>query len=251
MKLLAVVFSQNRSITDIWQGSKYGSAASFSKIFPLSLQTQIYKYFCFSSGSLQLICSCDVNQKYYTIFHWFPNHLLYIDHGNTKFSYIYTIEMRKSLLRKTSRWKKRLIYTINKNNNKNNNKNQARITKAFEKFLVSETILSIITKIFLLCTLNDIASFNFFKFCWFEQSINTLKFKVSASKSCCFCFLLLPNLWKIAQKFKILAILYFYCFIIIFNLALQQVLLVIELTKVEIFVSKYLVSSIPFAFENI
>ena len=127
-------------------------------------------------------------------FHWIPNHLLYIDHGNTKFSYIYTIEMRKSLLRKTSRWKERLIYTINKNNNKNNNKNQARITKTFEKFLVSEIILSIITKIFLLCTLNDIASFNFFKFCWFEQSINTLKFKVSASKGCCFCFLLLSNL---------------------------------------------------------
>ena len=166
-------------------------------------------------------------------------------------SYIYTIEMRKSSLRKTSRWNARLIYTINKNNNKNNNKNQARITKAFENFLVSETILSIITKIFLLCTLNDIASFNFFKFCWFEQSINTLKFKVSASKGCCFCFLLLPNLWKIARKFKILAILYFYRFIIIFNLALQQVLLVIELTKAEIFVSKYLVSSIPFAFENI
>ena len=40
-----------------------------------------------------------------------------------------------------------LINTINKNNNKNNNKNRARITKAFEKFLVSQTILSIITKI--------------------------------------------------------------------------------------------------------
>ena len=99
------------------------------------------------------------------MFHWFPNHLLYIDNGNTKFSYIYTIEMRKSSLRKTSRWNARLIYTINKNNNKNNNKNQARITKAFEKFLVSETILFIITKIFLLRTRNDIASFNFFKFC--------------------------------------------------------------------------------------
>ena len=130
--------------------------------------------YCFSSGSLELIWSCDVNQKYYMIFHWFANHLFYIDRGNTKFSYICTIEMRKSSLWKTSRWNARLIYTINKNNNKNNNKNQARITKAFEKFLVSETILSIITKIFLLCTLNDIAFFNFFKFCWFEQSINTL-----------------------------------------------------------------------------
>ena len=35
-----------------------------------------------------------------------------------------------------------LMYTINENN-KNNNKNQGRITKVFEKFLVSETILSI------------------------------------------------------------------------------------------------------------
>ena len=151
-------------------------------------------------------------------------------------SYIYTIEMRKSSLRKTSRWNARLIYTINKNNNKNNNKNQARITKAFEKFLVSETILSIITKIFLLCTLNDIASFNFFKFCWFEQSINTLKFKVSASKGCCFCFLLLPNLWKTARRFKILAILYFYRFII---------------GKGRNFCQQMPVFSTPFAFENI
>ena len=127
------------------------------------------------------------------IFHWFPNHLLYINHGNTKFSFIYTIEMRKSPLRKTSRWIATLIYAFNKNNNKSN-KNQARITKAFEKFLVSETILSIITKIFLLCTLNDIVFFNFFKFCCFEQFISTLEFKVSASKGCCFCFLLLSNL---------------------------------------------------------
>ena len=75
---------------------------------------------------------------------------------------------------------------------------------------------AIITKIFLLCTLNDIASFNLFKFCWFEQSISTLKFKVSASKHCCFWILLIPNLWKIARQFKILAILYFHRFIIIF-----------------------------------
>ena len=36
------------------------------------------------------------------------------------------------------------MYTINKNNNENSNKNKDRITKAFQKFLVSETILSII-----------------------------------------------------------------------------------------------------------
>ena len=59
---------------------------------------------------------------------------------------------------------------------------------------------SIITKIFVLHTFNDIASFNFLKFCWFEQCINTLKFRVSAFKGCCFCFLLLPNLSKIARN---------------------------------------------------
>ena len=153
----------------------------------------MYKYFCFSSGSVEVICSCDVNQKY-TIFQCFPN---YVIHWPWKYQFanIYMTEMRKSSLWKTSRWNARLIYTINKNNNKN----RARITKAFEKFLVSETTLSIITKIFLLCTLNDIASFNFFKFCWFEQWINILKFKVSTSKDCCFYFLLLPNLWKTAR----------------------------------------------------
>ena len=150
----------------------------------------MFFFWKYAANLLKFDC---VNQKYYTIFHWFTNHLLYIDHGITKFSYINTTEMRKSSLRKTSRWNARLIYTINKNNNKNNNKNQARITKAFEKFLVSETILSIITKIFLLCTLNDIASFNFFEICWFEQSISCLKFKLSASKGCCFCFLLLST----------------------------------------------------------
>ena len=40
---------------------------------------------------------------------------------------------------------------------------------------------------------------------------------------------------KIARQFKILAILYFYRFIIIINLTLQQVLLVIELSEVRNF----------------
>ena len=200
IKLLIVVFSQKRSIMDIWQDSKYGCAASFFNIFLLSLfgYLRIYKRFVFLSKRLQLSCSCDVNQKYYITFHWFQNHLLYINHENTKFSYIYAIGMQKSLLWKTSRWSGRLTSTINKNNNKNY-KNQASITKAFEIFFLSETILSIITKIFILYTLNDIASFNFFKFCWFERSINTLKFKVSASKCCCFYFLLPLNLRKIAR----------------------------------------------------
>ena len=96
-----------------------------------------------------------------------------------------------------------------------------------------------ISKLFLSYTLTDIASFNFFKFSWFKESINTLKFKASASKSFCFCFLLLPNLLKkIIWQFEILAILYFYRFIIVFNLTLQQVLLVIELKEVRNFFQK-------------
>ena len=49
--------------------------------------------------------------------------------------------MQESLLWKTSRWNARVIYTANKNNNKKNNKNQEGLTKAFEKFPLSETIL--------------------------------------------------------------------------------------------------------------
>ena len=44
MKLLAVVFLQKCFITYIWQGSKYGSAASFFNIFPLSLFDYLNEY---------------------------------------------------------------------------------------------------------------------------------------------------------------------------------------------------------------
>ena len=72
------------------QGSKYDSAVLFFNIFKLfCLATWINIWtFCLSSGSVQLLCSCDLNQKYYTMFYWFPNYLLYTDHGNTKISYI-------------------------------------------------------------------------------------------------------------------------------------------------------------------
>ena len=118
-KLLVVVFSQKYSIIDIWQGSKYGSASSLFNIFSISLLGYLNEYMniLFFSESVQLLCSCDINQKC-KIFHWFPKHLFYIDHGNTKFSYIYMIQMQKSLLWKTSRWNARLIYTFNENNNK-------------------------------------------------------------------------------------------------------------------------------------
>ena len=42
MKLLIVLFSQKRSIIDIWQGSKYGFGCSFFKTFPLSLYMNIF-----------------------------------------------------------------------------------------------------------------------------------------------------------------------------------------------------------------
>ena len=113
---------QKPTIIDIWQGSKYVSAVSFLNIsyFPefLCVDTWINIWtFCFSSENVPLFCSCDINQKC-NIFYWFPNHLLYIDHGNTKFSYIYMIEMWKSLLWKISRGNARLICTNNKNNKK-------------------------------------------------------------------------------------------------------------------------------------
>ena len=44
MKLLAVVFLQKRPIIDIWQSSKYGSAASFFNYFPLSLFGYLSEY---------------------------------------------------------------------------------------------------------------------------------------------------------------------------------------------------------------
>ena len=44
MKLLAVAFSKKCFIIDIWQGSKYGSAASFFNIFPLSLFWYLSEY---------------------------------------------------------------------------------------------------------------------------------------------------------------------------------------------------------------
>ena len=87
MKLSVVLFSQKRCIINIWLSSKYGFASSFFNTFPLSLYMSIFS----SSECVQLLCSVDVNQKYYTIFHWFPSYLLYIDHGNTKFSFIYTM----------------------------------------------------------------------------------------------------------------------------------------------------------------
>ena len=39
--LLVLLFSQERFIIDIWQGYKYGSAASFFNIFPLLLYMKV------------------------------------------------------------------------------------------------------------------------------------------------------------------------------------------------------------------
>ena len=148
LELYQTSMMQKRSIIDMWQGSKYVSQVSFFNIFYFPHFLRLYTWiniwtFCFSSESVELHCSLDVNEKC-NVFYWFLNHLLYLDHGNTKFWYIYTIKMRKSSLWKTRRRNARLIYTINKNNKNNSNKDQDRITKAFEKFLLSETILCII-----------------------------------------------------------------------------------------------------------
>ena len=63
MNLLAALFSQKRSIIDIWQGSKYSSAALFLNIFPLSCSVTWMNIwtFCFSFESGQLLYPCDVN----------------------------------------------------------------------------------------------------------------------------------------------------------------------------------------------
>ena len=93
-------------------------------------------------------------------------------------------------------------------------------------------------------------SFNFFRFSWFEQSFNTLKFKPSAFKASASDFYYFQICKKIAWQFKI-AVLYFYRFIITFNITLQQVLLLLELNKVRNFFQQMSSFSIPFTFENI
>ena len=69
-----------------------------------------------------------------------------------------------------------------------------------------------------------------------------------ASASTFYCFQICK---KIAPQFKILAILYFYRFLILFNLTLQQVLLVIELDEVRNFCEQMWDFSITFTFGNI
>ena len=103
-------------------------------IFPLSLLGYVNEYM----NILFSFWKCAAKKQYKT-FYWFPYRSLYMDHGNTKCSYIYTIKMWKILPWKTSRWNATLIYTINKNN-KNHNINKDMINKAFEKFLLSERI---------------------------------------------------------------------------------------------------------------
>ena len=126
------------------------------------------------------------------------------------------------------------ILLIKKNrNNKKNQDNQSfwKISAKCNNFIYY------VTKIVPLYSANYIVSFNFFKFSWFEQSINTLKFKASASD-----FYYFQICKKSAWQFKILTVLYFYRFIITFNLTLHQVLLVLEWNKVRIVFNKCPVS---------
>ena len=101
MKPLAVVFSQKHSIIDIWQGSKYGSAVSFFNIFPLSLFGYLNEYMNIFFFLLKVWSYFAHVTKIKNIARYFIGSqtiCFYIDHGNTKFSYIYTIEKRKSSL---------------------------------------------------------------------------------------------------------------------------------------------------------
>ena len=162
------MFSQKRSTTDIWQDSKYGSAAwflYFSTFFGSILEWP-YERLVFLLKNGQLLCSRDVNWKYHEICYWFPDHLLDIGHGNIKFSYIYTIEMWKSSIWKTSRWNARLIDTIDKNNNRNSNgqsnKSKDGITKIFKEFLPSKTLLPNNKNIYFLSTYKIFQIFQIF-----------------------------------------------------------------------------------------
>ena len=76
-------------------------------------------------------------------------------------------------------------------------------------------------------------------------SLKLLLPKTSASTFYCF-----QIYKKTARQFKILSILYFYCFIIIFKLTLQQMLLVIEWNEVKNFCQQMCNFAITFAFEN-
>ena len=80
----------------------------------------------------------------------------------------------------------------------------------------------------------------------FLRSINTLEFKASVST-----FYWFQICQKVARQFEILAILYFYPFIITFNLTLQQELLFIEMNEVRNFYQQMSDFSVTFAFENI
>ena len=51
------------------------------------------------------------------MFHWFPNYLLYIDHGNTKFAHFYDREAKKLILKIFQ-----MECKADSNENKNNNK---------------------------------------------------------------------------------------------------------------------------------
>ena len=134
-----------RNAPYIWKGAKYGSATSIFNIFPLSLFGYLNEY----TIILCFFWKCEA-----ILLTWRKSKLLkdislilkaFSSYGSWKYHFLYIsiIQMQKSSLWKTSRWNAILIYTINKNNNKNKNKNQERITKAFETFLLNETILSI------------------------------------------------------------------------------------------------------------
>ena len=202
--------------------------------------------FCFSSDDMELLCSRDVvNQKCFKMFHWFSKP--FASYWPWKYQILIYLCDRDA--KKTSTFNARLIYYIHKNNNKNNNKNHDRIAKAFAKFLLSEIILSIEQLKYFFCThLTILFPLTYSNFLDSNNPSILWSLRLLLPKSSSFyCFKICR---KIAREFKTLAILYFYRFIIIFNLTLQ-VLLVIVLNEVRSFCQQMSDFSIPFAFENI
>ena len=83
------------------QGTKCGCAASFFNIFPLYLSGYLNEYmnnlFFFRKCAATLLR--DTNQKYFKIFHWFPNHASYWPWQYQIFIYLYDRDAKKLTLK--------------------------------------------------------------------------------------------------------------------------------------------------------
>ena len=97
------VFADQRSIIDIWHGSKYGSAASLLKFFLLLcfyifIKEHINIFFLVSKCRAAILLTYRKSKMSYEIFHWFPDHL-------SQINYDLSFEvLRKSKRRKKIKW---------------------------------------------------------------------------------------------------------------------------------------------------